>query len=65
MLRLKKIMGRTVFLISLENNYVINVYNIGYDLNESWKFCCCGSLIPVFGVKSLGDVSPYMRSYYF
>ena len=29
---------------------------------ESWKFCCCGSLLPVFGVKSLGDVSPYMRS---
>ena len=63
MLRLKKIMGRTVFSDQSRNNYVINV--LAMILMKSWKFCCCGSLLPVYGVKSLGDVSPYMRSYYF
>ena len=26
---------------------------------------CCGSLLPVFGVKRFGDVSPYSCSNYF
>ena len=40
-----------------------NLYNI-LSIGQVFSFCC-GSLLPVFGVESFGDVSPYVCSYYF
>ena len=56
-------MGRTVF--SDQSRKQLRHKRIGYDLNGKLEILLLRFFVVVLGVKSLGDVSPYMRSYYF